>query len=84
MAGAASRVAAGAKRPVTEPMKTSAVGNNKSHASETKIGGKLGKPRPNEAKKNATLEVKPKESEVGKTKPNDKAGVTPVAKVSSL
>ncbi|VDM93722.1 unnamed protein product, partial [Onchocerca ochengi] len=82
LAGAAqSRITANAKRPITESTKASAISSNKSHTPETKLGSKSGKSRPSDAKKNATLEIKPKENEIGKTKLADKTGVkTAVAK----
>ncbi|KAL3997584.1 hypothetical protein ACH3XW_11500 [Acanthocheilonema viteae] len=85
LAGATSpRVVANAKRPVTELTKASAIGNGKSHTPENKVGGKPGKSRLNDAKKNTTLEVKPKENDTGKTKVADKAGnKTPLAKVKA-
>uniref|UniRef100_A0AAF5Q1U8 Microtubule-associated protein futsch n=1 Tax=Wuchereria bancrofti TaxID=6293 RepID=A0AAF5Q1U8_WUCBA len=83
-AGAPSRPVAGAKRPIMESAKTSAVGNNKSHTPETKTAAKPGKSRPNDAKKNATLEVKPKEKEIGKRKLADKVGIkTSLSKVKA-
>ncbi|KAM3721783.1 Microtubule-associated protein futsch [Dirofilaria immitis] len=82
LTGAApSRIAANARKPVTESTKASVIGTNKSHTLEAKIGSKPGKSRLHDAKKNTTLEVKPKESEMGKMKPADKTGIkTAVAK----
>ncbi|KAK6105680.1 hypothetical protein QQG55_21205 [Brugia pahangi] len=79
-----SRFVAGAKRPVMESVKTSAVGNNKSHTPETKVAAKPGKSRLNDAKKNATPEVKSKEKEIGKRKSADKVVIkTSLAKVKA-
>lgn len=86
MAGvASSRIVASSRRPVTEPAKASAVNSNKSHALETKGGGKPGKSRPSDVKKNTIPEVKSKENDTGKGKVANKTGVKPpVPKVSSL
>ncbi|VIO95346.1 Uncharacterized protein BM_BM8873 [Brugia malayi] len=79
-----SRLVAGAKRPVMESAKTSAVGNNKSHTPETKVAAKPGKSRLNDAKKNATPEVKSKEKEIGKRKSTDKVVIkTSLTKVKT-
>ncbi|VDK87240.1 unnamed protein product [Litomosoides sigmodontis] len=79
-----SRFVANAKKSITDPVKVSAAFSNKSHTPETKVLGKAGKSKPGDAKKNASLQTKSRESDTGKTKTTDMAGVkSPVAKAKA-